>query len=190
MTEPAGSDQTDTLQPEAILDFWLNQPPERWFAPNAAFDREIAGRFGHALEQAKRGRYDGWAETPRGVLALIILLDQFSRNIHRGTAEMYEADEKALALAKRAVAEGKDMALPAEQRSWIYLPFMHSENLDDQEACIRLSEQSNLDDSRYWAEIHADIIRRFGRFPHRNPILGRPMTEEEQRFLDEGGFAG
>ena len=190
MTKQDTQQGAHILAPQAILDFWLNQPPERWFTPDPAFDREIAERFGTALEHAKRGAYGAWAETAEGALALIILLDQFSRNIHRGTAAMFAADAKALAVAKHMVAAGQDLALPVDLRSWVYLPFMHSEALTDQDACIALSARSGLEDSLHWAQVHADIIRRFGRFPHRNPLLGREMTEDEQRFLDEGGFSG
>lgn len=178
------------MKPRDVLDFWLGQEPGRWFEPDPAFDAEIRTRFGQAHEDAKAGAYDAWAETAEGALALVILLDQFARNIHRDTAEMFAADAKALSVAGRAVDRGFDMALPVEQRQWLYLPFMHSEALADQERCIVLSERSGLDDTLKWAVIHADIIRRFGRFPHRNPLLGLDTTPEEQAFLDEGGFAG
>lgn len=179
-----------TITPDNILDFWLGQPHERLFAADSAFDAEIANRFGAVLDAAKTGAFDGWAETPRGALALVILLDQFSRNIHRGTRDAFAADDKALMLARQAIASGFDMEFPADQRAWFYLPFMHSESLDDQLTCIKLAKAAGLADTLHWAEVHAEIIRCFGRFPHRNPILGREMSEEEQAFLDAGGFRG
>lgn len=173
-----------------VLDFWLCQEPEKHFKPDPAFDEEIRERFGAAHEQAKAGAYDSWAETPEGALALVILLDQFARNIHRGTPQVYAADEKALAVARAAVEHGQDLELTENKRSWFYLPFMHSESLADQERCVALAERSGLEDTLKWARHHADIIRRYGRFPHRNALLGRNSTPEEEAFIADGGFGG
>lgn len=181
---------TDPLSPRDVLDFWFAQEPETHFKADPAFDEEIRTRFGAAHEAALDGAFDGWAETPDGALALIILLDQFARNIHRDTPAMFAADAKALSLAHAAVEAGQDLELPAPARSWIYMPFMHSETLDDQDRCIALCERSGLDDTLHWAKVHADIIRRFGRFPHRNDILGRTSLAEERAFLANGGFNG
>jgi len=178
------------LTPQDILDFWLTQPAEKLFTADPQFDREIESRFGETLKQARAGALDDWAAKAQGALALVIVLDQFSRNIHRGSAEMFAGDEKALGLARQAIDRGFDASLPPKMRGWFYLPFMHSENLDDQLKCIDLATAAGLADTAHWAEVHAEIIRQFKRFPHRNGLLGRMMTEEEQAFLDAGGFRG
>jgi uncharacterized protein (DUF924 family) len=120
----------------------------------------------------------------------VILLDQMSRNIHRGTPGMYEHDSRALAVAERAIARGEDAALPKEERRWLYMPFMHSEKLADQERCVELCRAAGLDATLPFAVEHADIVRRFGRFPHRNAILGRASTKAETDYLEGGGFKG
>ncbi len=178
------------LTPRDVLDFWFAAGEEKWFAKDDEFDADIAARFGDAHEAAKKGAFDHWAETPQGALALIILLDQFSRNLFRGSPLSFAADEKALALANDAVARGLDMEMPGAVRHWFYLPFEHSEDMADQMRCIELCQRSGLDESVKWAKVHADIIARFGRFPHRNAVLGRQTTPDEQAFLDGGGFAG
>ncbi len=190
MTAEERIEPEDVLSPRDVLDFWFAAGADKWFVRDAEFDAEIAARFRHHHEAAKSGVYDDWQNTAEGALALIILLDQFARNIYRGTPQAFDADAHALEIARAAVDRGLDMELPAAVRQWFYLPFEHSENMADQERALFLFERSGLDEGLKWAKIHADIIRRFGRFPHRNPILGRDMTEEEQRFLDEGGFAG
>lgn len=176
--------------PREVLDFWFAAGPERWFSKDAEFDAEIARRFGATVEAARKGRLDHWAKAPEGALALVILLDQFPRNIHRGSPRAYACDAQALALARDVVARGLDMDMPAEQRKWFYMPYMHSENLADQEACVELFRRSELTDNLPHAIEHAEIIRRFGRFPHRNAVLGRRTTEAEQDYLDRGGFRG
>ena len=176
--------------PDAVVDFWLGQDKEVWFTSDPAFDAEVLSRCSELVEQAKAGGLDHWAESAEGSLALVILLDQMTRNIYRDTPEMYAADGKALAVAKEAIERGFDMQLPKEKRRWLYMPFMHSEDLSDQERSIELFDASEMADSLPFAVEHADIIRRFGRFPHRNPILGRQTTPEEAEFLAGGGFAG
>lgn len=178
------------MQPGDVLDFWFEAGAKKWFAKDDGFDAEITARFGDAHEAAKAGAYDGWAESPQGALALIILLDQFPRNMHRGSALAFAADPIARGHASRAIKAGFDMEMPANVRSWFYLPLEHSENIDDQNRCIELCERSGLEDFAKWARIHADIIARFGRFPHRNAVLGRTSSAEEQAFIDDGGFAG
>ncbi len=181
---------SDQLEPKDVLDFWFAAGEEKWFEKSDEFDAEIIERFKHHHEAARDGAYEHWQETANGCLALIILLDQFPRNMYRGSAEAFAADAGALGLARSMVEKGIDMELPQNVRTWIYLPFEHSEELEDQERCIALMERSNLDDVIEWAHMHADIIRRFGRFPHRNAVLGRQSTPEEIAFLEEGGFAG
>src|SRR5215208_5550215 len=176
--------------PAQVLDFWFGADPQKWFSRDDAFDAAVVERFLPTYEAAAAGRLSDWETTPDNALALIIVLDQFPRNMFRGSPRVFAADALALAAAKRAVARGFDRKLPLPKRNFFYLPLMHSENLADQERCVALSRQSADENTLKFAELHADIIRRFGRFPHRNAILGRSTTSEEQAFLDAGGFAG
>ncbi|WP_353181712.1 DUF924 family protein [Bosea sp. (in: a-proteobacteria)] len=176
--------------PAEILAFWHEAGPEKWFAKDAEFDAEIGRRFRPAYEAAAAGRLDGWQETPEGAYALLILLDQFPRNLFRGSPQAFATDARALAVARRAIAAGFDTSYAPPERRFFYLPFMHSEELHDQEHCIALCAAAEDADGVKYAEIHRDIIRDFGRFPHRNAVLGRDTTAAEQAFLDAGGFAG
>lgn len=180
--------------PQDIIGFWTQAGPTRWFSAKPAFDETIRLRFEPTHHAAARGAYDGWAEDAPGGLALLILLDQFPRNLYRGSAHAFATDLKARAIARAAIAEGFDRATEPLLRPFFYLPFEHSEDLADQDACIalcqRLADETGDADTLKWAQMHRDIIARFGRFPHRNPMLGRTTTAEEQAFLDEGGFAG
>jgi len=177
------------ITPDAVLDFWFAGDPRAWravwFRRQDDFDA-ACGAFTTALRGARQGALDQWADTPRGTLALIILLDQFSRNLHRGSPEAFAADRQARALARRAVAEGIDRQLEWLERMFIYLPFEHSEDLADQEESVHLFENLRIalgDLSVEYAYRHRDIIRRYGRFPHRNVALGRESTADEQAFL-------
>ena len=173
----------------AIVDFWREAGPSLWFAKDPEFDRRFCERFIARYEAAARGELSAWLITAEGALALLLLLDQFPRNVFRDTPRMYATDAMACEIAAAAVDAGHDQAVEAEMARFFYLPFGHSESLADQERAVALVRRLGEPDiSR--AERHCGIVRRFGRFPHRNPILGRAMTEEEQRFLDEGGFAG
>jgi uncharacterized protein (DUF924 family) len=176
--------------PADVLEFWLSAGADKWFRKDASFDDEIRARFLVAHEAAAQGALDAWSETREGALALLILLDQFSRNLHRGDATTFAADAKARGIAEQALARGDDAATPMPLRQFFYLPFMHSEALADQERSVALYRALGDNGLLKYAEDHADIIRRFGRFPHRNPLLGRVTTPEEQAFLDAGGFAG
>jgi uncharacterized protein (DUF924 family) len=173
-----------------VVSFWKEAGPERWFNKNAAFDKEIRERFFDTYEAAAAGRLSDWEQSAQGALALLILLDQFPRNMFRGDARAFATDTLARAITAGAIIRGFDSQVPKELRSFFYLPFEHSEDLADQERCIALNKATGDADGLKWAEIHADIIRRFGRFPHRNAALGRTTTPEEQAFLDGGGFAG
>lgn len=181
---------TQDVTPKDVLDFWFAAGEEKWFAKDEGFDREIVEKFKACHEAARGGAHDDWQETANGCLALIILLDQFPRNMYRGSAESFAADAKALSVAKTMIEKGIDMELPEGVRVWVYLPFEHSEDLGDQERCIELMARTGKEDYVKWAEIHADAIRRFGRFPHRNAVLGRESTPGELAFLEDGGFAG
>jgi uncharacterized protein (DUF924 family) len=172
-----------------VVAFWREAGPERWFAKDAGFDREFRERFLAQHEAAARGERAGWLETPTGALALLLLLDQFPRNAFRGTPRMYATDAMARESAGAAIEAGHDRMCEAGLRLFFYLPFAHSEDLADQQRSVALNAplgEPNTSNSRR----HHDIVRRFGRFPHRNPILGRRMTKEEQDFLDQGGYAG
>jgi uncharacterized protein (DUF924 family) len=173
-----------------VVAFWREAGPDRWFKKDEAFDDEIRRRFLPTHEAAAAGNLAAWEQTAAGTLALLILLDQFPRNIFRGKARAFATDPLALAIAAHAIVRGFDAQVPAELRGFFYLPFEHSENLKDQEHGIALYKATGDADRLKWAELHADIIRRFGRFPHRNAMLDRATTPEEQAFLDEGGFAG
>ena len=180
----------DALAPGHVVAFWTAAGPDKWFEKDERFDAEIRDRFGPAVAAARRGDLDRWAETAEGALALLLLLDQFPRNIFRGTPEVYASDAKARAVAADAVARGLDAAYEPPLRRFFYLPFMHSEDLADQERCVALHRACGDADGLQWAEHHRDIIRRFRRFPHRNAVLGRATTAEEQAFLDKDGFTG
>jgi uncharacterized protein (DUF924 family) len=181
---------TTPPSPEEIVAFWLEAGYDKWFTRNDAFDAQVRSRFLRAYELARENRLSAWEETPLGALALVIVLDQFPRNMFRGTPLAFAADPQARAVADRAIARGFDSQVDRKLQGFFYLPFEHSENLADQERCIALYRAMGDADGLKWAEIHADIIRRFGRFPHRNAVLGRDMTPEEAAFLAEGGFAG
>jgi uncharacterized protein (DUF924 family) len=182
---------TDTSLPAAagVVSFWREAGPSRWFRKDAAFDSEFRDRFLAAHEAAARGDLDGWSGDAEGALALLILLDQFPRNAFRGTARMFATDEKARAVADAALNKGFDGATETSLRNFFYLPYMHSESPADQDRAVLLTAPLGADAHKF-AHIHRDIIVKFGRFPHRNAILGRETTPQEQAFLDEGGFAG
>lgn len=181
---------TATTTPEEIIGFWWGLGEARWFKSSSALDDEMRQRFGPCHADALARRQGGWQESVAGRLALILLLDQFSRNIYRGRAEAYSGDAQALAVTRLSLSLKDDCILPLPHRRFYYLPFMHSEQLDDQETCVRLHEEIDDPDGLKWARHHAEIIRRFGRFPHRNDILARPSTAAEVAFLRDGGFAG
>jgi uncharacterized protein (DUF924 family) len=172
-----------------VLAFWRAAGPNRWFEREDGFDAEIRSRFLATYEAAAAGRLDAWQSSPEGTLALLLVLDQFPRNLFRGEARAYATDAKARAIAERAIAHGIDRLFPLPERRFFYMPLMHSENLADQERCIALCREAGDDEGVKHAEIHADVIRRFERFPHRNRALGRDTTEEERVFLEGGGFA-
>jgi uncharacterized protein (DUF924 family) len=178
------------MSPQDIIKLWQEAGETRWFSKDAAFDGVLSVRLKDVLAGARGGAYDAWSDTPEGALALVILLDQVSRNIHRGSPLAFAADARALALAKRSVARGLHQAMPAPLSRWFVMPFEHAEDLDAQMRGVALFITMGFADLAFWAQLHLDIIARFGRFPHRNPILGRRSTPEELAFLATGGFAG
>jgi uncharacterized protein (DUF924 family) len=175
--------------PADVVTFWREAGADRWFNKDTAFDEEIRRRFLALHEAAAAGNLTEWEASAEGALALLILLDQFPRNMFRGQTRAFATDPLARAVTSRAILNGFDGAFP-DLRSFFYLPFEHSEDMKDQERGLTLYKAAGDADGLKWAEIHADIIRRFGRFPHRNAILGRVSTPAEQKFLDDGGFAG
>jgi uncharacterized protein (DUF924 family) len=175
--------------PDDVLAFWRAAGEAAWFRKDDAFDSVFRTRFLAAHEAAARGDLDHWAQTAEGALALILLLDQFPRNCFRGSPRMFETDAKAVAVAEAAIAAGQDMLLPEDIRVFLYLPFEHAEDLALQERCVLLCAPLREDYLRY-AIVHRDIIARFGRFPHRNAVLGRDSRADERAFLANGGFAG
>ena len=178
-----------------ILAFWFGPPPRverpEWFRKDDAFDATIRARFGAAVEAAIDGAYASWTATPHGALARILLTDQFTRNIFRGTPRAFAGDPVGLATAMEVVADGHDRALDPIERWFLYLPYEHSESADVQARSLELfgalADETGRRDPLVWAEKHAVIIRRFGRYPHRNAILGRPSTPEELEFLKQPG---
>ena len=172
-----------------VVGFWRQAGPSMWFAKDADFDRRFREAFLDAHEAAARDDLDHWMTTPEGALALLLLLDQFPRNAFRGTPRMYATDAAARRIAAAAIDARHDQATPRDLRTFFYLPFGHSEDVADQERSVALCHFLGSPDAAHSAR-HRDIIKRFGRFPHRNPILGRNMTAKEQEFLDQGGYAG
>lgn len=172
-----------------ILDFWFRETsPDSWFSADSALDSRIRERFADAHEAAGRGALDDWTDTPKGTLALVIVVDQFSRNLHRGTPRAFALDGRARQIALEALDRGDDQALCDVERQFLYLPLQHSESLSDQELSVRLAEErTSLPVFQDFARRHRDIIARFGRFPHRNRILGRESTPEESEFLEQPG---
>ncbi|WP_019173131.1 DUF924 family protein [Pseudaminobacter salicylatoxidans] len=181
---------TTTMEKHAdVVEFWSNAGPDRWFTRDAAFDSTFHDSFRDLHFAAARRELDHWADHANGALALIILLDQFPRNCFRGTAHMFATDPLARYIADKAIEAGHDDRVDPELRVFMYLPFEHSESIADQYRSVELAQK--LDESYMpYALEHRDIIQRFGRFPHRNPALGRETTPEEQAYLDSGGFAG
>lgn len=173
-----------------VLAFWRQAGSERWYARDDAFDAEIRARFLNLWRKAAAGELTGWEESDDGALALTIALDQFPRNMFRGDPQTYASDAMARDVACRAIGRGADLRVADDLREFFYLPLMHSEHLADQLRCVDLFREAGGTDNLKYAQDHAAIIRRFGRFPHRNRILGRATTDEEQAYLDEGGFSG
>lgn len=172
--------------PREILDFWLRDtPPECWFSSDPAFDGVVRRRYEQSWREARDGAASSWGDSMEGALALILLFDQFPRNMFRGTAEAFATDGQAREAARAALRRGFDLETPTGIRNFFYLPFMHSEDLADQELCLRLTREriSERDQSYAYALRHRDVIARFGRFPARNQALGRASTQQERDFL-------
>ncbi len=178
--------------PEQVLQFWLDEiGPKGWYDTDPALDAKIQEKFGETWEGACQGKYSMWLTYPSGALSYIILTDQFSRNMFRGTGRAFASDKIALAAAKSAIDKGWDMRIDEPARQFFYLPLMHSENLCDQDRCVRLmcermpeTREGNL----LHARAHREVIRKFGRFPYRNDALNRAGTAVENAYIAQGGY--
>ena len=176
-------------QIDEVLRFWFEETAkERWFEKNPAFDAAIRARFGALHEAAASGGHADWAADAEGALALLIVLDQFSRNLFRDDPRAFACDSRGRGIALQSIERGFDLAVPVERRIFFYLPLGHSEALADQEHCCRLVRE-RIGDDRYadFADRHRDVIARFGRFPHRNKVMGRPCTPNEEDYLSQPG---
>jgi uncharacterized protein (DUF924 family) len=180
----------DDIAPAGILAFWREAGRERWYKRSDAFDAEVRRRFLALWQKAAAGELASWEASDDGALALVIVLDQFPRNMFRGAPEAFASDALARDVARRAIDRGVDMRIDPVLLEFLYMPFMHSEHMADQLHCVSLFQNTDNTENQKYAREHADIIQRFGRFPHRNRLLGRDTTPDEQAFLDEGGFAG
>lgn len=178
------------MEPLDILEFWFGAEPKKWFSKDDAFDRAIVDRFSGVLTEAQDGQLVRWEQDLRGLQALIILYDQFTRNMFRDSPQAFAFDREALRLSHKLVAHPDwEWLTPAEKQFGV-MPMMHAEDMEEQKACLLWMERIGNEGAIKAAKTHMDIIARFGRFPHRNKVLGRKTTPEEQSFLDEGGFAG
>jgi uncharacterized protein (DUF924 family) len=181
------------VSPAAVIAFWREAGPAKWYAKDAAFDAEIHARFGEAHHQAACGELADWETDSDGALALLLLLDQFPRNMFRGSAHQFATDPLARRITRAALDAGLDRQCSEDLRVFFYMPLEHSEDMADQDRCVELCEALDAasgSDWARWARMHRDIVARFGRFPHRNAALGRTTTDEEQGFLASGGFSG
>ena len=179
----------DATEAAAVVGFWREAGPQRWFRKDPAFDAQFRDRFLALHERAAAGELDHWAAGAEGALALLILLDQFPRNAFRDTPRMYATDAQARRIARAALERGFDQEVPQALRNFMNLPLQHSEDLRDHDLAVARTAALGGEEHRY-ALHHRDIIRRFGRFPHRNAVLGRTSTSDEEQFLAQGGFSG
>ncbi|GHC31228.1 Uncharacterized conserved protein, DUF924 family [Aidingimonas halophila] len=178
----------EDLTAQQVLSFWFEElTPTQWFAKEDTLDQRIAERFSGTLEAAIRGECWPWRQSVQGRLAEILVLDQFSRNIHRDTPRAFAQDPQALVLAQESVARKADRHLEPAERAFLYMPFMHSESLLIHDEALRLFDQPGLEENLRFEHRHREIIARFGRYPHRNAILGRESTAEERNFLQAPG---
>lgn len=176
---------------EEVIAFWLSAGPKKWFVQDDSFDEEVRRRGGGLHARATGGGLPEWESSATGSLGLILLLDQFSRNLYRDDARAWKQDAQALSLSRQMIVRGEDMEMDVALRRWIYMPFMHTEDVMAQrEGMVYFRERMDDADTLKYAQIHLDIIERFGRFPHRNEVLGREMTPDEITYLNEGGFRG
>lgn len=173
------------MQPQDIIDFWFADATRKlWFDSTPEFDAELERRFEQTWDRARRGELDDWMQTATGCVALAIVLDQFPLNMFRGSAESYSTEVQAREVARVAIERGFDSGLETAHKAFLYMPFMHSEALEDQQRALRLFDQPGLESNLRFARHHHDIVARFGRFPHRNAVLGRDSTADEIAYLN------
>ncbi len=180
---------SESARPQAIVQFWRDAGPQKWFKKDAAFDTAFREQFFEAHQAAARRELAHWMDSAEGALGLLLLLDQYPRNAFRDTAHMFATDPLARLYARQMIGRGLDRQVDIGLRAFCYLPFEHSESPDDQQLAVELCETLDPETARF-ARLHAGIIERFGRFPHRNEALARQSSEAEKSFLAEGGFAG
>jgi uncharacterized protein (DUF924 family) len=178
------------MKAEDMVRFWEEAGEARWFTKDAAFDGALKVRFGEAAAQAREGAFAGWVETAEGALGLVLLLDQVPRNIYRDSPLAYASDARARDAARLCLSRGYLHQLTPLRSRWLVMPFEHSEDIDDQHRAVALFETMGLADMAHWAQVHLGIIEKFGRFPHRNKVLGRISIPAELAFLQAGGFPG
>lgn len=178
--------------PEEIIDYWYSpEISNHWFSSTPQLDDEIKTKYEALWQAAVNGEFDHWRETSQGCLALVIILDQFPLNMYRNQPEGFSTEAQSIEIARHAVEKGFDQALSSEQKAFLYMPFMHSEKLSDQDLSVRLFTEAGLKENQRFAEHHRALIQRFGRFPHRNRILGRESTPDEVEYLNsKAAFTG
>lgn len=183
---------SENPSPQDIIEFWYSEDMRKsWFSSTPELDGRIRDEFEALWRKAAAGELDEWKSSPEGCLALIIVLDQFPLNMFRGEARSFKTGQKAIDTARYALEKGYDKAIPTEKLAFLYMPLMHSEALEDQELSVRLYEEANLEGNLHFARHHRELIKKFGRFPHRNAILGRKSTEEEIEYLkSKNAFLG
>jgi uncharacterized protein (DUF924 family) len=180
------------MKPIEIIDFWYSDPMRKcWFSSTPELDKQIRDRYEQVWIKSSKGEYDEWENTPEGSLALVIVLDQFPLNMFRGEAKSFQTEKKAIEVALSAINRGFDKKLEKERLSFLFMPLMHSENIDHQELSVKLFKKYELKNNIRFAEHHRDIVKKYGRFPHRNQILGRESSEAEMEYLSsENVFKG
>jgi len=181
-----------SIAPHDVIEYWFAEPMRsRWFRSTPDLDAQIRERFESVWQQATGGELSAWMQTAEGSLALAVVLDQFPLNMFRGQAGAFASEAQSIEVALHAIDRGFDRQLPGEQLAFLYMPLMHSEDLEHQERSVHLFEAAGLESNARFARHHRDLIRRFGRFPHRNLIIGRPSTAEELAFLaSKEAFSG
>ncbi len=172
------------MQPDDIIEFWLQAGPQIWFKKDDAFDQSVKEKFQTLPDQIIEGHYDQWQTNPNGMLASVLALDQFPRNIYRGTARAFAYDDEARKCAKKAIDQCWDQQVSAQLKAFFYLPFMHSEDMNDQRFCLSLYQKAGDKEGIDYARQHLELIEKYGRFPHRNALLGRKSTQEELDHLN------
>jgi uncharacterized protein (DUF924 family) len=189
MGEVMNTLQKDDDLVNEIIDFWFSDEVKpKWFNATPEFDALLRERFEKIWGLARTGMYDHWAQEPQSALALVIILDQFPLNMFRQDARQYSTEAHARTIARQLIDQGGDQQLSSTQKAFLYLPFMHSEDLKDQDYAVELYQKAGLEDNLRYAHHHRDVVKRFGRFPHRNEALGRKSSEQEIEYLKHANW--